>query len=160
VHRDPDHQPGRVDDRQHPLDAVGEPGWRGFVGPELHDLDAVVVELGTNESTPAGFPDRIQRMLSIVHPAGLVVWVTVHREDISFAPELNSDIDAAVSALPNGAMADWASVVTPEDLASDGVHPNDQGKRLMASLLADLLMRWRDAATGSGASACAAALGS
>ncbi|HXJ62724.1 MAG TPA: hypothetical protein VNN79_03120 [Actinomycetota bacterium] len=126
---------------------------------DIGSLDAVVVELGTNESTPDGFPDRIAQMLSIVRDARLVVWVTVHRDDLSFVDELNTDIDAGLEGLPNGAVADWASVVRPEDLVSDGVHPDDQGKQLMGSLLADVLTRWHDAATGFGATACASSLG-
>jgi len=126
---------------------------------DIGSLDAVVVELGTNESTAEGFPDRIARMLSVVRDARLIVWVTVHRDDLSFVDELNSDIDAGMEGLPNGAIADWASVVRPEDLVSDGVHPDDQGKQLMGSLLADVLTRWHDAATGLGATACASSLG-
>jgi lysophospholipase L1-like esterase len=124
----------------------------------VHDiggLDAVVVELGTNDSTAEGFPDRIARMLAVVGRAKLVVWVTVHR-DLTIVPELNDDIVRAMAALPNGAVADWNAVVTPDDIVSDGVHPNVQGRKLMASLLSGLLAPWRDAATGAGATACAA----
>ncbi|HEY7280249.1 MAG TPA: hypothetical protein VID47_01540 [Actinomycetota bacterium] len=120
------------------------------------DLDAVVVELGTNESTEQGFPDRIREMLRVVGRARLVVWVTVHR-DLEFVPDLNRDIDAAMAALPTGVVADWNAVVTPDDLVSDGVHPDDEGKALMASLLSDLLTRWDDAVSGRGATACAPA---
>jgi lysophospholipase L1-like esterase len=119
------------------------------------DLDAVVVELGTNESTDQGFPDRIRQMLQVVGQGRLVVWVTVHR-DLGIVPDLNTDISKAMATLPNGVVADWNAVVTPDDLVSDGVHPDDQGKALMASLLSGLLTRWNDAASGRGATACAA----
>jgi len=127
------------------------------VAKTLHDVldqDVVVVELGTNESTSEGFPDRVQSMLDLVDPARFVVWVTVHR-DLPFVPELNEDIFSAMRSVPNGAVADWNFVVTPDDLISDGVHPTDHGKELMASLLSRLLVRWHDAATGEGATACA-----
>jgi hypothetical protein len=94
-------------------------------------------------------------MLQTVGQGRLVVWVTVHR-DLEFVPDLNTDITKAMAALPNGVVADWNAVVTPEDLVSDGVHPDDQGKTLMASLLSGLLTRWSDAASGRGATACAA----
>jgi hypothetical protein len=121
----------------------------------IENRDAVVVELGTNESIEEGFPALVHRMLSIVGGARLVVWVTVHRLDLEFIPDINSDIVRAMSEVPNGAVADWSSAVTPEDLVDDGVHPSDQGKRLMADLVGGLLTRWRDAATGHGAAACA-----
>ena len=124
----------------------------------LHDvanLDAVVVELGTNESKPEGFPNRIQEVLSQVDPARLVVWVTVHREDLDFVPELNDDIVRAMAEIPNGAVADWAGAVTPDDLVSDGVHPSDAGKKVMGDMLGFLLNRWEEAASGHGALACA-----
>ena len=117
------------------------------------------MELGTNESTPEGFPDRIAQMLSVVGDARLVGVGHGAPRRISFVDELNTDIDAAMAGVPNGAVADWASVVPPEDLVSDGVHPDDQGKVLMGSLLADVLTRWHDAATGFGATACASSLG-
>ena len=127
------------------------------VARTLHDVfdqDVVVVELGTNESTAEGFPDRVRGMLDLVDPARLVVWVTVHR-DLPFVPELNDDIVAAMRSLPNGAVADWNFLATPDDVISDGVHPSDRGKEVIASLLSRLLVRWHDAATGHGATACA-----
>lgn len=121
---------------------------------DIGNLDVVVVELGTNESTPEGFPDRIREVLSLVEPARLVVWVTVHR-DLEFVPELNADIVQAMSEVPNGAVVDWGSAVTAEDLVTDGVHPNDAGKELMGSLLGFTLNRWEESASGRGALTCA-----
>jgi GDSL-like Lipase/Acylhydrolase family len=115
--------------------------------------DVVVVELGTNDSTPDGFPDRIQQVLSLVDGARLVVWVTVHR-DMSFVPELNADIVRAMAALPNGAVVDWASEVAPEDIVSDGVHPSDAGKEHLAGMLGFLMNRWEETAAGRGALEC------
>jgi hypothetical protein len=98
-------------------------------------------------------------MLSVVGAARLVVWVTVHR-DLTFVDELNDDILTAMRSIPNGVVADWNGAVTPDDLISDGVHPTDAGKELMASLLSRLLTRWSDAANGDGAVACAPPLAS
>jgi lysophospholipase L1-like esterase len=120
---------------------------------DVGNEDVVVVELGTNDSTPQGFPDRIQGVLSLVDDARLVVWVTVHR-DLEFVPELNDDIVQAMAAVPNGAVIDWASAVQPGDLISDGVHPSDSGKELMGSLLGFVLNRWEETASGHGALEC------
>ncbi len=122
--------------------------------PDVSDHDVVVVELGTNESLAEEFPALVQRMLSIVGSARLVVWVTVHR-DMEITPELDADIESAMRDIPNGIVVDWNAAVTLDDLLADGVHPTDAGKALMAHLLAGPLQRWHDAATGHGAVACA-----
>jgi lysophospholipase L1-like esterase len=127
------------------------------VARTLHDMsdhDVVVVELGTNDSLAEGFRARVQRLLSIVGSAPLIVWVTVHR-DMEITPELDADIESAMRDLPNGLVVDWNAAVTSDDVLADGVHPTDAGKVLMARLLAGPLQRWNDAATGHGAVACA-----
>jgi len=45
--------------------------------------------------------------------------------------------------------------VTPADLLSDGIHPSDPGKRLLARLVSDPIRRWSLAATGRGDTSCA-----
>jgi lysophospholipase L1-like esterase len=115
--------------------------------------DSVVVELGTNDNTAVGYPALVRRMLSLVRSAHLVIWVTVHR-DLPFVSEINDDIRRGVADLPNAVVADWAGAVTPADLLSDGIHPSDEGKRLLADLLSGPLERWYRAARGRGDAAC------
>ena len=61
----------------------------------------------------------------------------------------------ALMLISSAALADWVGVVRPEDLLADGIHPSDQGKRVMAALLSTPLERWYLAATGRGDAACA-----
>jgi hypothetical protein len=120
----------------------------------LDGVDAAVIELGTNQSTADGFPTLARRLLSIVRDVPLVVWVTVHR-DLDFVSEINADIGRAAGEAPNAVVADWNQAVPSDGLLSDGIHPTDVGKQVMATLLSGPLERWHLAATGRGDTACA-----
>ena len=128
------------------IDAVGKhpPG----------EVEVTVVELGTNDSDPGAFADRVGTMLDLVGDSPLVVWVTVHL-DVDFLDELNAAIRAGAGRLPNAAIADWAAAVDPErDLVEDGIHPNEHGRKVLASLLSDLLTRGHRVASGESAPGC------
>jgi hypothetical protein len=129
-------------------------GIRVASGLSLDGVDAVVIELGTNQSTAVGFPSLARRLLSIVRDVPLVMWVTVHRE-LDFVSEINTDIGRAAGEAPNAVVADWDQAVPSDGLLSDGIHPTDIGKQVMASLLSGPLKRWHLAATGRGDTACA-----
>jgi lysophospholipase L1-like esterase len=129
-------------------------GIRVASGLPLGGVDALVIELGTNQSTADGFPTLARRLLDIVRDVPLVVWVTVHRE-LDFVAEINADIGRATGDAPNTVVADWDNAVQLDGLLPDGVHPTEVGRQVMASLLSGPLDRWYLAATGRGDTACA-----
>jgi lysophospholipase L1-like esterase len=103
--------------------------------------DVVVVELGTNDADPAAFLVNAQAILTSLRDVPLVIWQTAHRP-ASYTVDVNAAIAQATANFPNTVVADWDGFVPPEDLVSDGVHPQSIHEDDMARLLAPLLSAW------------------
>jgi hypothetical protein len=119
--------------------------------------DVVLVELGVNDADAGVFAENAQRILAAAAGADLVVWVTAHGPEPAVAG-VNRAIFTALGALPNGAILDWDRSVPPEELSSDGVHPNAGQEGLLASFVDPFLESWVLAATGRGATRCEAGI--
>ncbi len=119
--------------------------------------DAVVFELGVNDTSADAFATNAQASIDAVRDADLIVWVTAH------GPEPETDavdraIVEAMGGIANGAVADWDTAVPPEALSSDGVHLLDGAGTEFVDFLAPFLETWRDAVTGHGPDRCGAQL--
>ena len=132
------------------IDAV--PGRTSSSGPALADArgqgdHAVVVELGTNDRVAAAFVANAQRTVATLRDAPLVLWQNVQGPpDVVPAEEINAALESLAARRPNVAIADWDETV-PDEYLHDGVHPDQAHLGAMATLIAPLLERWRDAAT-------------
>jgi hypothetical protein len=114
-----------------------------------------VVELGTNDSDPVAFQANAASIMTSLEDMQMVVWVTVHSPD-EVAVAVNGRIRRVVAATPNATLADWNHAVPDEALNADGVHLLPEYQGVFARFLAPHLRRWRAAATGHGATECAA----
>jgi len=107
----------------------------------------VVVELGTNDRSAEAFATNAERILSAFRNVPLVLWQNVEGPpDVVEAEEINAAIEVTAGRRPNVAIADWGSDV-PDEYLGDGVHPDPEHQDAMATLVAPLLQRWREAAT-------------
>jgi hypothetical protein len=117
-------------------------------------VDAVVVELGTNDEDPVAFRENLRQTLDSLRDVPLVVWQTAHGP-LDTIPEVNAAILEELGRYPNTAIADWDAVATDDELSSDGIHPLPGSTGAIAELLAPFLKGWREAATGGRTSTCA-----
>ena len=117
--------------------------------------DVVVVELGTNDSDPVSFRENAVAIMSSLRRVPLVVWQTAHGPLVNI-PGVNVHIRGLMPAYPNTLIADWDSFVNDEDLIADGVHPAPDRQDLMSRLVAPMLTRWLEVASGAGAVSCGA----
>jgi hypothetical protein len=116
--------------------------------------DVVVVELGTNDADPVAFGENAATILDALRPVPLVIWQTAHGP-LTNIPEIDRRIREFVARYPNTVIADWDAFVTADELSSDGVHPAAGHEDLMALLIAPILEKWFDTASGIGGTACA-----
>ncbi len=116
--------------------------------------DVVVIELGTNDADPVVFRENMAMMLASLWRVPLVVWQTAHGSLTNIAG-VNIHIRGTLPQYANTLIADWDTFVDDAELSSDGVHPAAGHEDLMARLLAPMLLRWLDAATGGPATSCA-----
>ncbi len=117
--------------------------------------DVVVIELGTNDADPVAFRENMVTILDSLRRVPLVVWQTAHGPLTNIAG-VDAHIRGTVPGYPNTLIADWDTFVDDAELSSDGVHPAAGHEDLMARLIAPMLLRWREAATGGPATSCAA----
>jgi hypothetical protein len=141
------------------LDAeVGRPSSSGVALAEAaveQDADAVVVELGTNDSSSATFRSRLIETLDILASVPLVIWQTARGpEGDPTILGVNAAIREVVPTYPNVAIADWEAFVPKEAVQTDGVHPDEGFEHLESELLVPLLSEWRDALSTEGATSC------
>jgi hypothetical protein len=101
----------------------------------LEGIAAVVLQIGSNGAVDARALDR---MAALVSGVPRVVAVTVH-VDRPWAEASNAALRDAAGRYPWLRLADWHAAASqhPEWLASDGVHPNREGARQYAALVAE-----------------------
>lgn len=129
--------------------AIADAAAQGALRP-----DVVVVELGTNDADPKAFRRNAVTILDSLRRVPLVVWQTA-LGPLDNIPGVNVRIRGTVPLYPNTLIADWEAFVDDGRLSSDGVHPAPGQEDLMARLIAPMLLRWLDAASGAGATSCA-----
>jgi hypothetical protein len=115
--------------------------------------DVVVVELGTNDADPAAFLVNAQAILASLREVPLVIWQTAH-QPAAYAVDVNVAIAQVTASFPNTVIADWDRFVPPEDLVSDGVHPQSVHEDDMARLLVPLLSSWNAVASKTLSTRC------
>ena len=117
--------------------------------------DAVVVELGTNDSSSAAFHDDLIETLNILASVPLVIWQTAKGpEDATNIPAVNATIRDVVPTYPNVAIADWEAFVPADALQEDGIHPGEGFEHLESDLLLPMLSAWRATLSTEGATSC------
>lgn len=119
------------------------------------DADAVVIELGTNDTSPSVFRSHLVETLDTVAAVPLVIWQTARgpQDDLTI-PEVNAAIREVAPTYPNVSIADWTAFVPDEAVKTDGIHPDEGFQDLEAELLAPILSEWRDAVDRRGATTC------
>jgi hypothetical protein len=117
--------------------------------------DAVVVELGTNDSSSAAFRGYLIETLNILAGVPLVIWQTARGpEDATNIPAIDATIREVVPTYPNVAIADWEAFVPADALQEDGIHPGEGFEHLEADLLLPMLSGWRATLTTEGPTSC------
>ena len=119
------------------------------------DADAVVIELGTNDTSSSVFRAHLVETLDTVAGVPLVIWQTARgpEDDLSI-PEVNAAIREVAPTYPNVSIADWTAFVPDEAVQTDGIHPDEGFQGLEAELLVPILSEWRDALDRRGATTC------
>jgi hypothetical protein len=119
------------------------------------DADAVVVELGTNDFSPAPFRGYPIQSLDILASVPLVIWQTAEEaEGDESIRVVNGAIREIVPTYPNVAIADWEAFVPEEALQEDGMHPYEGSNGWSRSSWVPMLSAWRDTLIGRGATSC------
>jgi hypothetical protein len=95
----------------------------------------VVIQVGDNG--PVWYADLV-RLKQVLHGVPDVVFVSV-RVPRSWQDEANTAVRQFVHRWPQAHIADWYSVSGTPGLLWDGIHPNDQGRRLYARVIAHAL---------------------
>lgn len=101
--------------------------------------EVVVVELGTNpDAEPDGFAEQASDLVAALRERGAerIAWVTpVHGRDDRY--DEKSEILSATPGID--LVADWESRVRadPRQLATDGIHPTEEGYVELAGFLVD-----------------------
>jgi hypothetical protein len=117
--------------------------------------DAVVVELGTNDSSSAAFRGYLIETLNILAGVPLVIWQTAKGpEDATNIQAVNETIREVVPTYPNVAIADWEVFVPSDALQEDGIHPGEGFEHLESDLLVPMLSEWRATLSTEGATSC------
>jgi GDSL-like lipase/acylhydrolase family protein len=119
------------------------------------DADAVIMELGTNDSSTETFRGHLIETLNILASVPLVLWQTARgHEDQPTIQAVNEAIREVVPTYPNVAIADWEAFAPDEAFQTDGVHPDEGFEQLESELLVPILSEWRGALSTGGATSC------
>jgi hypothetical protein len=117
--------------------------------------DAVVIELGTNDSSAAAFRGYLIETLNILAAVPLVIWQTVKGpEEAINIPAVNATIREVVPTYPNVVIADWETFVPADALQEDGIHPAEGFEDVESDLLLPILSGWRATLSTEGATSC------
>jgi hypothetical protein len=137
---------------------VGRPSSQGVslaADAAEQEADAVLVELGTNDSDAEEFRGHLVEALELLRGVPLVLWQTARGpEELTTIAQVNEAIREVVPRYSNTAVADWEAFVPVEELMDDGIHPRDGSEGLEAELLTPILETWRGAVSGEGATSC------
>jgi hypothetical protein len=121
----------------------------------VQGADAVVVELGTNDSSANAFRSYLIDTLNSLAGVPLVIWQTAKGpEDGTNIPAVNATIREVVPTYPNVSLADWEAFVPPDALQEDGIHPAEGFEHLESDLLVPMLSEWRAILSAEGATSC------
>ena len=105
------------------------------------DWDAAAVFLGTNyRGDKAKYEQELREILDRLAPRPTLLYtVTEYRSNWS---EVNDTIDLVGADYDNVTIIDWGEVAkTPGVLRSDGLHPSDEGSKILVELTAAALGR-------------------
>jgi lysophospholipase L1-like esterase len=104
----------------------------------------VVINLGTNDALQQNpnWQTDWNNLIAEADPAGCVILTTLRpildfHQAVPIAEDLNGAIATLVQSDPHFHELDWAtfSDENPQDISSDGVHPNAQGQADLASMI-------------------------
>src|SRR5690625_832449 len=107
---------------------------------------AVVLDFGTN----AGVDEQVVRQsLDALGPERMVVVVNLYGGSY-WIPEANATLASVVADYPNAIVADWYAAIdaAPEQLQSDGIHPDIAGGHLYTEVVADAFAELADRLQG------------
>jgi hypothetical protein len=117
--------------------------------------DAVVVELGTNDSSATAFRGYLIDTLNLLAGVPLVIWQTAKGpEESTNIPAVDAAIREVAPSYPNVAIADWETFVPPDALQEDGIHPAEGFEHLESDLLVPMLSEWRAILSAEGSTSC------
>jgi lysophospholipase L1-like esterase len=111
--------------------------------------DVWVIELGTNDvgsyATPDDYGKLIDQVLAMLPKNAPLVWVNTYREQYLDATKVfNLVLLQRIQSRGHAVVADWFSVASAPNetvLRSDRLHPNPNGQRALAMLVAQALQR-------------------
>ncbi len=97
---------------------------------------AVVLDFGTNAGV--GDPEVVRAALDALGPERMVVVVNLYGGS-HWIPEANAALAEIVADYPNAIIADWYSAIDaePDQLQSDGIHPDIDGGHLYTEVVAE-----------------------
>lgn len=101
--------------------------------------DTVVISLTTNSTLTPEMVDNLMRTTQELGVKQVVMVTGQAPANLQWVADSNRIIQDAATRYPNLTIADWAAASSgkPQLLASDGVHPNEQGASLYAATVAD-----------------------
>jgi lysophospholipase L1-like esterase len=111
--------------------------------PEGSPVD-VVINLGTNDAVQQNpnWQTDWNNLIAEVDPAGCVILTTLrpildYQRVIPVADDINAEIASLVQNDPHFHELDWATFSddNPQDISTDGVHPNAQGQADLAAMV-------------------------
>ena len=121
-------------------------GARVLADTDLSDYDEIVVALGSNNTTDtrAEMVEELSAVMDAVGDALPVVWVNLDSGGSLDVTTMNQVISSAVSDHPNLRIADWNAFISSVDedasrFKRDGIHYTEDGYRVRARWLADVL---------------------